>query len=111
MILGLTIGLIVVLLAIIISSLPLYLAVKLFGGKTSILNVFLTNILVGIVSIVLMKIFGLGSLIVLLFTIILYSIIFEMGLIRSFFAWFIQYIIAALLVAAAILILGISLIV
>ena len=111
MIIGLTIFLVVVIISIIISSLPLYFAVKLFGGDASILKVFLTNILVGFVSAVLMKIFGFGGLVILLFTILLYAAIFDMGFIRSFFAWLIQYVIAFLLVILFVFILGISFII
>jgi hypothetical protein len=111
MIFGLTIFLVVVILAIIISSLPLYFSVKLLGGDASILKVFLTNILMGVVSAILMKMFGFGGLAVLLFTILLYAAIFDMGFIRSFFVWLIQYVIAFLLVILFVFILGISFII
>ena len=99
-----------VLAAIIISALPLYFAVKMLGGDVSILKVFITNILVGFASAFLVSSFGFGSLFVLLIVIVLYSVIFKMGLIRSFLAWLIQYVVAALLVFLAALIFGISLI-
>lgn len=102
---------IIVLIAIIISSLPLYFSVKLFGGDASILKVFLTNIIVGIVSAVLMGLFGFGALIILLVTILIYKAMFDLGFFRAFFAWLIQYVIAFLLVILFAFILGLSLII
>ena len=98
-----------VLIGIIISSLPLYFAVKLLGGHASILKVFITNVLVGFLSAWLVSSFGFGSLVVLLVVILLYSFIFQMGIVRSFFAWLIQYIVAALLILLGLFFFGISL--
>ena len=109
---GLIIGLgllLIILIAIIISSLPLYFAVLMLGGEASILKVFLTNLLIGILSGVLVNYFGFGSLIVLLFVVIFYSFMFKVGFIRSFLAFLIQYVIAFLLVILFAFVFGISL--
>ena len=99
------------LLGIIISSLPLFIAVRMLGGHATILNVLLTNIIVGLLAGWLVASFGAGTLIILLITILLYSFIFKMGIIRSFFAWLIQYVVAAILIIIVLVLFGISILV
>jgi hypothetical protein len=101
---------IILLSAIIISSLPLFIAVKLLGGHATILKVLITNILVGLLSGWLITLFGAGALIILLATILLYSFIFKMNIIRSFFVFIIQYVVAAILILLFVIITGISLV-
>jgi len=102
---------IIILLAIIVSSLPLYFSVRLFGGDASILKVFFTNILVAIISSVLLRLFGFGALIILLSTILVYMFMFKLGFFRAFFAWLIQYVVAFLLVLLFLFVLGLSLLI
>jgi hypothetical protein len=97
-----TVIIIAIVIVIILSSLPLYLSVMLLGGRPSITKVFLTNIVVAIGSAVLIKYIGLGSLWVLLITILFYSFIFRMGIIRAFLAWLVQYVVAVILIIALI---------
>jgi hypothetical protein len=101
---------IIFLSAIIISSLPLFIAVRMLGGYATILRVLLTNIIVGLLSGWLIVTWGAGALIILLATILLYSFIFKMNIIRSFFAWLIQYVVAFLLILLFTMVFGISLI-
>jgi hypothetical protein len=97
-----------IILAIIISSLPLYLAVKFLGGDATIVKVFLTNILVAVLSSALTYFFGLSTLYLLIIIVILYMFIFDLGIIRAFVVWFLQYVIAVLLFIAFIAMLGAS---
>jgi len=97
-----------IVLLIILSSLPLYLAVKLLGGKTTIMRVFLTNIVVAVIISVLASILGLGWVWLLILTVLLYSYIFSMGIIRAFIAWLLQYVFALVLFILIVMLLGIS---
>ena len=97
----------VVFLAILLSSLPLYLSVAILGGRASILKVFFTNILVAIIAVFAFDAFGFGALAIVLFSVLLYMLMFRLGIIRALFAWLLQYIIAGLLLYLALL-LGIS---
>jgi|TARA_B100002003_G_C14117165_1_gene537323 hypothetical protein len=99
------------LLGILISSLPLFIAVNMLGGHATILNVLLTNIIVGLLTGWLVASFGAGTLIILLVTIFLYSFIFKMGMIRSLFAWLIQYVVAAILIIIVLMLFGISILI
>jgi hypothetical protein len=94
-------------LAILISSLPLYLAVIILGGRASILKVFLTNLLVAFVAVAGVEMFGFGALAIVLISVIIYMVMFRLGVIRAAFAWVLQYIVAALLLYLAVL-LGIT---
>jgi len=99
----------VIVIAIIASALPLYLAVKLLGGDASILKVFLTNILVAVVSSALTYFIGMETLYLLIVIVILYKFIFDLGILRAFIVWFLQYVIAAILFIAMLALLGVSL--
>ena len=92
----------VIFIAIIISCLPLYFAVLFLGGDASILKVFLTNVGIGVITAILVNFYGFGGLVVLIFVIFIYSVVFNMGFIKAFFAWLLQYVIAFLLVLLAI---------
>ena len=107
---ALLLTILIFLLAIIISSLPLFIAVRMLGGHATILRVLITNILVGVLTGWLFASWGAGTLIILLATILLYSFIFKMGIIRSFFAWLIQYIVAFLLILLFTVLLGVTLV-
>ncbi len=109
MVLG-TIALVVVAFgAIIISALPLYLAVKALGGKTSILKTFLINIIGGLAVSLVNYFFetwgGILAFIVLLF---IYMWAFKLGPIRAFFAWLLQFVIVAVLYIIGGIIVGAS---
>jgi|GEM_PF-2122342 len=95
-------------LAVIISSLPLYLSVKLIGGRCSIFSAFFTNMLMAFLTIYAAAEFGFGAIILVIITILVYMLMFRVGIIRAFFVWIIQYFVAALLVYLALLAFGTS---
>ena len=73
----------VIALAIIISSLPLYFAIKMFGGEVSILKVFFVNTILAIISFVLVYFYGLSTLLILLVTVLFYSLFFKINPIKA----------------------------
>lgn len=108
--LEITLTVILVIIAlIIISSLPLYLAVNFLGGHATIFRVFLVNIFTGILLGALFMFFDASAFVALLVVALFYSWVFEMGIIRAFVAWFLQYIIAFGLLILTALVFGFSL--
>ena len=93
----LILGILIVLSIAIISSLPLYIAVNMLGGKVTILKVFLTNTIVALLLLWLTKVMGWSSIILFILTIIAYKFIFKLGLLKSAFAWVLQYIVVIIL--------------
>lgn len=95
---GLLVNLIIIWVLIIISSLPLYLSLKiLFGHKVTIFKVFLVNIIGGlIVAIIKLKFETFGGVIAFLLLLFVYKIAFRIGWIRALLAWMLQFVILAL---------------
>jgi len=76
---------------LVISAVPLYVAVKLIGGKTTLLKVILVNIIIWIIALVLRTRFGiLAGLLTFVAMLFIYSAMFKFGLFRAFIAWFLQ---------------------
>jgi len=100
---------IILLIVLVISAIPLNLAMKMLGGKSSILKVILANLLAGIAYIFLhayMGIFaGLASFIVM---ILIYREIFKVGWLRVLLALILEVVII-ILFWVALAALGISL--
>jgi hypothetical protein len=90
-------------LVILISSLPLYLSVRILGGRASILKVFFTNLLVAFLAVAAVEMFGFGALAIVLVSVIIYMVMFRLGIIRALFAWVLQYLVAGLLLYLAVL--------
>ncbi len=102
------ISILTILLVIIISSLPLYLAVSLLGGKVSILRAFLVMIATGIISIIVNIIFPIwGTLVALIILIWVFHEVFRLKWFKAILAW-ILWLIFVLLFLFIASILGIS---
>ena len=90
---------------LIITALPLHIAVKMLRGKSSILKVIGTNILVALVTFLIHIFIGafatILSFIAMLF---IYKSMFRMGWFRSFLAWLMQLVIIAIIVIILILV-------
>ena len=87
-----------------VSTIPLLIAVKILGGRASILRVILVNVGVAIILAVL-KQFLTGVLwsfivpiVLFIILLIIYSTMFELGWIKAVFAWILQFVVAWLLV-------------
>lgn len=88
------------LVILIISAIPLNIAVKLLGGRSSILKVIFANILAGILAFFIEMFLGGGfwiSVLIFIAMLLVYKSMFEMGWIRSFLAWLLQFVIIAII--------------
>ncbi|MFH1126684.1 MAG: hypothetical protein ABIG84_04335 [archaeon] len=101
---GLGLGFVGAVLIILISALPLYFAVKLLGGEATIFKVLMVNLIAAIVGAVF-KLPLIGFLLLLF----IYKEVFKLSWFGAFAAWILQFVVAAVLVAGAV-ILGIGLI-
>ncbi len=82
-----------------ISSIPLFLAVKALKGKTEFKEVIVVNILSAVfISIVNQIFFVWGGLISFVFVIFLYKGVFDLTWWKAILSWFLQFIIAAILI-------------
>jgi len=97
-------------IVLIISAIPLNIAVKLLGGKSSLFKVILVNLILGVINGFIDTKFalfsGILSFVALLF---IYKIMFDLGWLRAFLVWILQFVIAFIL-TLILLFLGISLI-
>ncbi|MDA3855322.1 MAG: hypothetical protein PF569_03625 [Candidatus Woesearchaeota archaeon] len=83
-----TLTILIVFLLIVISSLPLYLAAKTFGGKTTILKTFFVMILVSILTIFAQAIFRIyGTIIAFILVLIVFKELFHLSLGKAFLVW------------------------
>lgn len=81
------------LLIIILSAIPLNIAVKLLGGKSSIVKVIFANIIVAVLGYLIQSQIGVfAGLLTFIIMLFVYKIMFDMGWIRSFLAWLLQYV-------------------
>jgi len=91
------VGIMIYLIILVISSIPLYVAVRLLGGKTSLFKVIMVNIVAGIVISALKAAYSsfIWSILVFLTLLYIYKEMFRIGWLRSFFAWLMQFVIFA----------------
>jgi hypothetical protein len=98
---------IALLLAFIISSLPLYLSVKFLGGKTSILKTVFISIAVGIIVTAIKSYFSTwGGLIAFFMMIWIYHEAFRLKWIKALLAWILQFVFVIIMYFIMSLILG-----
>ena len=87
-------NIIVLLIVLVISAIPLNLAMKMLGGKSSILKVILANLLAGIAYILLHAYLGLfAGLASFIVMILIYREIFKVGWIRVLLALVLEVVI------------------
>lgn len=82
-------------LVIVISSLPLYFAVKALGGKAGILKVFLVNVIVAVLIPIFIAWLGFNggmaaTVLSFIAMLLMYVIFFDLGFIKAFLAWLLQ---------------------
>lgn len=84
-------------LVVVISAIPLNIAVKMLGGRSSLIKVIFANFLIAILSYLIQHYIGFFvgffSFIVMLFV---YKKMFRMGWLRTLIAWLLQYILIAI---------------
>ncbi len=83
-------SLVIIFVMIIISALPLYFAVNLLGGRTTILKAFLVMLITAILATVIAAIFPFGTLIAAFILIWIYHEVFRLRWIKAFIAWILQ---------------------
>ena len=100
MVWDLLVRILIKILIIIISAIPLYLAVKLLRGKTTLMKVIIVNFLVAVAAFLIELIVSLGwlgSLLTAVALLFIYKSMFKIGWVRSILVWLLQIVIAALL--------------
>ena len=91
----------------IISAIPLWLAVKMLGGRGSVFRVIGVNLLVGLVAFAVRAVFSTwAGLIAFILMIWIYKDFFRLGWIRALLAWLLQFVVAALLLVLAVVLFG-----
>lgn len=92
------ISIILMVLIFLISAIPLHLAVRLLGGRTSIPWAALANLIAGITGAIayvfIAKYAAIAAFVILL---IVYKFMFSLGWTRAFLAWLLQGVIIILL--------------
>lgn len=97
------------LIIFLISTLPLYFAVKILGGKTGLLKTFLVVFISGIILTIINLIFPVwGWLIGFLFLLWFYRELFRLKWWKAFVAWILQFVFLVLLLALAAILTGVS---
>lgn len=92
------ISILVTVIIFILSSLPLYFAVKLLGGNTNLLKTALVALIAGIVVAVIESFFSIwGGLIAFMLLLFIYKGMFGIGWLRAFLVWVIQLVIIVLI--------------
>lgn len=100
----LLIGLLILILIFIITSLPLYFATKMLRGRTTLLRAIATNVLAGLAVIFCHLIFPvIGGIIGFIAILILYRFSFRVGFIRAIIIWLIEVILVGLFTLLGIL--------
>ncbi len=100
------IGMGIMLLAFILSSLPLYFAVKFLGGKTSLLKTMLVTFLTGLIVAAVKSQFRLGWLIAFFILIWIYHEVFRLKWLKAVIAWVLQFVFIAIFYGVAAIILA-----
>lgn len=80
---------------ILLSALPLTIAVKILGGRTSIWEVLFANFIILLARLGLVVFVpSVPSWIPFILMIAIYKYMFDIGWIKSFFAWLLQFVLA-----------------
>jgi hypothetical protein len=88
-----------------ISSIPLYLAVKALKGKTTFAEVIMVNLIAAIIIGILNVFFFIwGGVIAFILVIFIYKAVFELSWWKALLAWFLQFVILAILIFLVLLI-------
>ena len=84
-------ALLLLLLILLILIFPLYLTVKLLGGRITLLTALAIKVVAFLLALLIAIAFGaVGPLIIALVLILLYRFAFRIGIIRAFIAWLLE---------------------
>jgi hypothetical protein len=85
-----------VLLLFIITVFPLYIIVKLLGGRITLINALVIKVVAALLIFLVSLLFGvIGPLVVALILIGIYMLAFRIGIIRAFLAWLLEGVVLA----------------
>ena len=88
-------------LIFILGVFPLYLIVKLLGGRVTLMRALLIKVAAVIVTLLLSLVFGvIGPLVVAIFLMVMYMMAFRIGIIRAFLTWLLEGVVLAALIFA-----------
>lgn len=99
---------IAIFLVIVISSLPLWLAVRIMGGDAGFLKVFFVNVGLGILGLVLGSFFGNLGILSLVVNIVVYMSAFDLSFFKALLAMILSVVFAVVMIVGALLLLGIG---
>jgi hypothetical protein len=94
--------------AFIISALPLYMAVKMLGGRATILKTILVNILCSVIIGVIYLVLPFASIIAFIALLWIYHEMFRLKWFKAFLAWIISIVITFLFILIFAILFGIS---
>ena len=82
-----------IIITLIISSLPLYLAVKFVKGEAGIVKIIMISLILSFSSMGAARFIGIfAGIFMLAATLFVYKLAFRISLLKSFIAWILQYI-------------------
>jgi hypothetical protein len=90
-----------ILLIFILGIFPLYIIVKLLGGRVSLIKALVIKVAAVVITLLLSMAFGIiGPLVVAVVLIVLYMFAFRIGIIRALLAWLLEGVVLAALIFA-----------
>ncbi len=100
----------IIILALIVSAIPLYLAIKFVKGEAGIVKIIMVGILLSFASVGAARFIGVfAGLFMLIGTLFVYQIAFKISLFRAFLAWVLQYLFVFIIVSISLFFVGLVL--
>lgn len=99
-----------VIIVLILSAIPLYLAVKFVGGEAGIVKIILMSLILSFASLGAASFIGVyAGLVMWIGTLFVYQIAFKISLLKAFIAWVLQYVFVIIAVGVVVFLMGIVL--
>ncbi|MBR9676543.1 hypothetical protein GOV04_00185 [Candidatus Woesearchaeota archaeon] len=91
----------IIAIILVISAIPLNLAVKFLRGRSTLAKAILVNLLAGLLGDLIRQRYSfiVGGLLSFIALLLIYRTLFELGWTKSLIAWVLQFIIAAIMIA------------
>ena len=100
---------IIIIAAFIISAIPLHIAARMLGGKSSIFKAIITNIIIGLVIAAIHLFFPFANIIAFIALIWIYREMFRLKWFKAFLVWIIQITLTFIFILIFGILFGISL--
>lgn len=89
----------ILMIAIVISALPLYISIKLVGGEGGLIRIVMISIILSFASLGAARFIGLfAGIFMVIATVFVYMVAFRLSLIRVILVWLLQYLFVLLAV-------------